>query len=49
MVVSTSDGEGNPLGAVVFYVFDEKYNFYFLSAVDSLHAKMQWRHIRYRS
>ncbi len=39
MVVSTSDGEGNPWGAVVFYVFDEKYNFYFLSAMDSLHAK----------
>lgn len=39
MVVSTSDSEGNPWGAAVFYVLDEKYNFYFLSAIDSLHAK----------
>ncbi len=39
MVVCTSDKKGNPWAAPVFFVHDEKYNFYFLSAVDSRHAE----------
>ncbi len=38
-VVSTSDKSGAPWGAVVFYAPDQNYNFYFISAIDSLHAK----------
>ena len=39
MVVATSDKSARPWAAPVFYTHDEKYNFYFLSAVDSKHAE----------
>lgn len=39
MVVATSDKDGKPWAAPVFYAYDEVYNFYFLSAVDSRHAE----------
>ncbi len=39
MVVATSDKEAKPWGAVVFYANDESGNFYFISAIDSLHAR----------
>ncbi len=39
MVLATSGNSGDPWAAVVFYTFDKKYNFYFLSAVDSRHSK----------
>ncbi|MDE1860682.1 MAG: pyridoxamine 5'-phosphate oxidase family protein [Candidatus Micrarchaeota archaeon] len=39
MVVATSDKDGNSWAATVFYVYDKKYNFYFLSAVDSRHCE----------
>ncbi|HUZ60145.1 MAG TPA: pyridoxamine 5'-phosphate oxidase family protein [Hanamia sp.] len=39
MVVSTCGKKGKPWAAAVFYVYDYKGNFYFLSAVDSLHIK----------
>ncbi len=39
MVVATSDKEGNPWAAPVFYTFNSNYDFYFLSAIDSRHAK----------
>ncbi|MDE1850765.1 MAG: pyridoxamine 5'-phosphate oxidase family protein [Candidatus Micrarchaeota archaeon] len=39
MVIGTSSRKGRPWAAAVFYVYDYKGNFYFLSAVDSLHIK----------
>jgi general stress protein 26 len=39
MVVATSSKSGEPWAAPVFFANDDKYNFYFLSAVDSKHAK----------
>jgi uncharacterized protein YhbP (UPF0306 family) len=39
MVVATSNPESKPWAAPVLYVYDESYAFYFLSAIDSLHAK----------
>ena len=39
MVVSTSDKKAKPWGTPVFFAFDSAYNFYFLSAIDSTHAK----------
>jgi uncharacterized protein YhbP (UPF0306 family) len=39
MSISTCDMENKPWVATVFYVHDKNYNFYFLSAVDSRHAK----------
>jgi nitroimidazol reductase NimA-like FMN-containing flavoprotein (pyridoxamine 5'-phosphate oxidase superfamily) len=39
MIVATSDKKGNPWAAPVFFAYDDKYNFYFLSAVDSKHAE----------
>ncbi len=39
MSLSTSDKDGRPWVATVLYVFDKKYDFYFVSAIDSLHAK----------
>jgi uncharacterized protein YhbP (UPF0306 family) len=38
MVLATSGNSGDPWAAVVFYTFDKKYNFYFLSAVDAKHS-----------
>lgn len=37
--LSTCDMERKPWVATVFYAHDKEYNFYFLSAVDSRHAK----------
>ena len=39
MAVGTSTNDGKPWIAPVLYVYDEDYNFYFLSAVDSLHSE----------
>lgn len=39
MVLATIDGEGMPWASAVSYVFDENYDFYFLSAVDSRHGE----------
>lgn len=39
MVIATSDKKGKSWGNVVFYAHDTDFNFYFLSAVDSLHVK----------
>lgn len=39
MIVATSDKKGRPWAAPVFFAFDNKYTFYFLSAVDSKHAE----------
>ncbi|MDE1828378.1 MAG: pyridoxamine 5'-phosphate oxidase family protein [Candidatus Micrarchaeota archaeon] len=39
MVVATSGKKGKPWAAAVFYVYDYEGNFYFLSAVDSIHIK----------
>jgi uncharacterized protein YhbP (UPF0306 family) len=39
MVLATADRDKKPWTAVVFYAYDADYNFYFLSAIDSLHAK----------
>lgn len=39
MVISTCDLDNTPWSAAVFYAYDDKYNFYFISAIDSLHAK----------
>jgi len=39
MVVATSDKKAKPWAAPVFFAYDSKYNFYFLSAVDSRHAE----------
>ncbi|MFI5412788.1 MAG: pyridoxamine 5'-phosphate oxidase family protein [Candidatus Micrarchaeales archaeon] len=38
MVLATSDKMGNPWASPVFFAVDEKYNFYFLSAIDSRHG-----------
>jgi nitroimidazol reductase NimA-like FMN-containing flavoprotein (pyridoxamine 5'-phosphate oxidase superfamily) len=39
MVLATSTKAGRPWAAPVFFTFDKDYNFYFLSAIDSRHAK----------
>ena len=40
MVVCTADSKGEPWGAPVFFAADQKYTkLYFISAIDSLHAK----------
>ena len=39
MVVATAGKSGKPWAAPVFYTFDSNYDFYFLSAIDSMHAK----------
>ena len=39
MVLATSSSDGRPWANVVFYAFDKDFNFYFLSAIDSLHAE----------
>jgi len=39
MVIATSDKSGRPWANPVFYAYDDKYDFYFLSAIDSVHAK----------
>ncbi len=39
MVVATSTKSGKPWASPVFYAHDDNFNFYFLSAIDSLHAK----------
>lgn len=39
MTLATCTQKGEPWAAVVFYVYDKDYNFYFLSAIDSRHAK----------
>jgi uncharacterized protein YhbP (UPF0306 family) len=39
LVLATSSKGAKPWAAPVFFVYDEKYNLYFLSASDSLHAK----------
>ncbi len=38
-VVATSGRSGKPWAAPVFYAFDDSYDFYFVSATDSLHAR----------
>jgi uncharacterized protein YhbP (UPF0306 family) len=38
MTVATSSKDAKPWAAAVFYVYDDEFNFYFVSAVDSLHA-----------
>jgi uncharacterized protein YhbP (UPF0306 family) len=39
MVIATVNNNGNPWAATVLYVYDKDYSFYFLSSVDSRHAK----------
>jgi len=39
LVLSTSDKKGNVWANTVTYAYDKDYNFYFLSAIDSKHAK----------
>lgn len=39
VTVATTDNEGNPWAAPVFFAYDKDYNLYFLSAVDSRHAE----------
>lgn len=39
MVLATSNKKTKPWANVVLFVFDGKKNFYFISAIDSLHAK----------
>jgi uncharacterized protein YhbP (UPF0306 family) len=39
IVLATCDNDATPWANPVFYVYDDKYNFYFLSAIDSRHAK----------
>ncbi|MDE1868707.1 MAG: pyridoxamine 5'-phosphate oxidase family protein [Candidatus Micrarchaeota archaeon] len=39
MVLSTCDSSAKPWAATVFYAHDRDYNFYFISAIDTLHAK----------
>jgi len=38
MALATSDNSGSPWVATLYYAYDSQYNFYFLSAKDSLHA-----------
>jgi uncharacterized protein YhbP (UPF0306 family) len=37
-VIATSDKTAKPWGTVVFYAYDNAFNFYFISAIDSLHS-----------
>ena len=39
MVLATSDKESKPWASPVFFAHDERYNFYFLSSINSRHAK----------
>ena len=39
IALATADRRGNPWVAAVFFVYDDDYNFYFLSSVDSRHGK----------
>jgi nitroimidazol reductase NimA-like FMN-containing flavoprotein (pyridoxamine 5'-phosphate oxidase superfamily) len=39
MALATTDKDGKPWAAVVFYAYDADYSFYFLSATDSRHGK----------
>lgn len=39
LVLATSDLHSQPWASPVFYTYDDHYNFYFLSAVDSKHAE----------
>lgn len=39
MVLATATKIGRPWAAVVFYAYDESYNFYFISVIDSLDMK----------
>ncbi len=39
MTIATSSKKGGIWAAVVSYVYDKNYNFYFLSAIDSRHAE----------
>lgn len=39
MTIATSSKDANPWAAAVFYAYDDEFNFYFVSAIDSLHAK----------
>ena len=39
MVLSTCNSSAKPWAATVFYAHDKDYNFYFISAIDTLHAK----------
>jgi len=39
MALATSDNLGKPWVATLYYAFDNKFNFYFVSAKDSLHAQ----------
>jgi uncharacterized protein YhbP (UPF0306 family) len=37
MTLATSDKNGTPWSAPLYYAFDDKYNFFFISANDALH------------
>lgn len=39
MVIASCDRSMKPWAAPVFYAYDESYNFYFVSAIDSQHVK----------
>jgi uncharacterized protein YhbP (UPF0306 family) len=39
MILATSNKNAAPWASPVFYAYDKKYNFYFLSAIDSRHAE----------
>ncbi len=39
MVIATSSKDAKPWAAPVFYAYDDKFNFYFVSAIDSFHVK----------
>lgn len=39
MVVATSSKDAKPWAAPVFYAYDGEFNFYFVSATDSLHVR----------
>ncbi|MCL5100423.1 MAG: pyridoxamine 5'-phosphate oxidase family protein [Candidatus Marsarchaeota archaeon] len=39
MVLATSDQKLKPWASPILYVHDQNYDFYFLSAIDSVHAK----------
>lgn len=39
MVLATSDKHSKPWASPLFYVYDNSYNFYFLSAIDSRHIE----------
>ncbi len=39
MVIATSDKHARPWAAPVFFAYDDKFNLYFISAVDSKHAE----------